>query len=547
MLILIYCSYHIIQYLRDSERPATLIALWKSKGETDSTRRFYLYFSESIASGLPRPDPFVPPNEPAANNADDSHDDEGSHSPRGALDTLKRGLNKLAGGSGSSRKNKSGTMQTDEPAKSPPTSPRVASPTPQHRAMSPTPTTTTPAASTSAAASNTNSVAASILTSSAGSPISQQPTVSRPNRSLTEAAALKTKVESPYRTIPSDLWADADVADTSTAAASVSTASTAAAASPTVTRAAPQQSEDVKFLEQLLSQPSAGGVQDMRLLSSRDDDDDDDGFRMSLIDRPNEEFLKEVKLGKTRSEHKPVPKQPVASAAAAATAAKPRASAAGEVDPLAELEQVWLEQQAEAESRAVAEEIRASAHVRSQRERVADSAIAAIDDMLVGLDDDAGATVSVGTTSTEPILMAIPAPAEHVEEEESPYNQIPKGLGRPSFQKPAGQDPAVFQAKVAAISRASSTRAPVEVEPAPEDVDELMRELAADENVQRAMLSTQELKALDEINVSESTKDDKQPGETANAAAAADEWDFEADLQKAQDELATHLAELNGI
>jgi hypothetical protein len=336
------------------------------------------------------------------------------------------------------------------------------------------------------------------------------------------------------------LWADADVADTSTAA--TSTASTAAAASPTVTRAAPQQSEDVKFLEQLLSQPSAGGVQDMRLLSSRDDDDDDDGFRMSLIDRPNEEFLKEVKLGKTRSEHKPVPKQPVVTAAAA----KPRASGAGDLDPLAELEQVWLEQQAEAESRAVADEIRASAHMRSQRERVADSAMAAIDDMLVGLEDDGGATVSVGTTSTEPILMAIPAPAEHVEEEESPYNQIPKGLGRPSFQKPAGQDPAVFQAKVAAISRASSARAPVEIEPAPEDVDDLMRELAADENVQRAMMSTQELKALDEINVSEPKEDDKQSGETANAAAA-DEWDFEADLQKAQDELATHLAELNGI
>jgi hypothetical protein len=524
-----------------------LIALWKSKGETDSTRRFYLYFSESIAAGLPRPEPYVPANEVSPTGDDESADSaDGSHSPRGgALDTLRRGLSKLGSG-GAGRKNKSGSLQTDDSsaAKSPPVSPR-ATPSSPKRAISPKPT-----------AGVANSSAASILTSSAGAVPTPAMSTGRPNRSLTEAAALKTKVESPYRTIPSDLWDDADVADTSTAITTTTTTTTATAAaaasrvassSPVVTRSVAPQSDDVKFLEQLLSQPSVGGVQDMRVLSTRDDDDeDDDGFRMSLIDRPNEEFLKEVKLGKTRSEHKPVAKQP--QPAAKPAAAKPRASGGGDVDPLAELEQVWLEQQAEAESRAVAEDIeRQSAYVRSQRERVADSAMAAIDDMLVGLNDDAGATVPAGT-NTEPILMAIPAPAEHVEEEESPYNMIPKGLGRPSFQRPAGQDPAVFQAKVAAISRASSTRAPVEVEPAPEDVDELMRELAADENVQLAMsMTTQDLKALDQIKVEAA---EEPQGETANAAAgaaAADEWDFEADLQKAQDELATHLAELNGI
>jgi hypothetical protein len=480
------------QYLRDSERPATLLALWKSKRETDSTRRFYLYFSESVSAGLPRPEPFVPLDASAGDAATASDGDDAVHDltasdGSSALQTLKRLV-----GAGGSKSKSSDSGASKSPPKSPPVSPRqpqrVVSPAPASKANAPT-----PSASSSARA------------------------VAKPNRSLTEAAVLKSKIESPYRTIPGDLWSDAAEQDTAPAAAASAPAAAAAVA--------PMPSSDMQFLEDLLNQPIAGGVDDLRALEAArqaepkgddDNDDDDDGFRMSLIDRPNDEFMKTIKL----SDAAPAAEKPAAKRAAA----QARASVEYDADTLDKLAASWLESAA------------GDAPAAAPNKKAPVAAIASIDQMLAGLDDGDGDPLQ---------LQAISAPPEV---DDSAYCQIPKGLSRPSFLKPAGQEPQLFAAK---IQRITSQRK-VEIEPALEDADELLAELAADENVQRALSPSEELSSWTQrASIHEAAAAAKSAAAAAKSAAPAaapvekDEWDFELELEQAQEQLAKELADLN--
>ncbi len=480
------------QYLRDSERPATLLALWKSKRETDSTRRFYLYFSESVSAGLPRPEPFVPLDASAGDAATASDGDDAVHDltasdGSSALQTLKR---LVGAGGGKSKSGDSGASKS--PPKSPPVSPRQ----PQ-RVVSPAPTSKANAPAVSA------------------SPTSTSRAVAKPSRSLTEAAVLKSKIESPYRTIPSDLWSDAAEQDTAP------TPAPAAASAPAAAPVASMPSSDMQFLEDLLNQPIAGGVDDLRALEAArqaepkdnddDDNDDDDGFRMSLIDRPNDEFMKTIKL----SDVAPPAEKP---------AAKARASVEYDADTLDKLAASWLESAAGD-----------AAPAATKKAPVA--AIASIDQMLAGLDDGDGDPLQ---------LQAISAPPEV---DDSAYCQIPKGLSRPSFLKPAGQEPQLFAAK---IQRITSQRK-VEIEPALEDADELLAELAADENVQRALSPSEELSSWTQrASIHEAAAAAKSAAAAAKSKATAagapvekDEWDFELELEQAQEQLAKELADLN--
>lgn len=486
--------------MRDSERPANLLALWKSKGESDSTRRFYLYFSESVSAGLSRPEPYVPLDASGTGSTsgvdddDNEHhgDDGGAHSPRKGLSTLRR---LVSGGKTKSRSKSPDTGAAADDAKSPPTSPRAPP-----RALSP--------GIANSNAAKLASSAAPVLSQHSAAPNAGARAAAKPNRSLTEAAVLKGPIESPYRTIPTDLWSDASEHDTAPA-----TAAPAAMSSPSAT-------SDMLFLEELLNQPIAGGVDDLRALEAAGrngavDDDDDDGFRMSLIDRPNDEFLKTIKLTTDRTTDRGVQAAP----AKAAAAPKPTDSVEYDADTLDKLAASWLE--AGDDSKPAA-----AAAAPSTGKMAKQTAVAAIDDMLAGLDDNDGGLQ----------LQAISAPPEV---DDSAYCQIPKGLSRPSFLKPAGHEPQVFTAKVQRIASQRSV-APVETEPALEDADELLAELAADENVQRAMSTTQE---LDSWRASVHVQ--AAPAAVAPTPIAADEWDFELDLEKAQAELASDLAQLS--
>jgi hypothetical protein len=87
--------------LHDDDKPAHILKLWRAKGETDATRRFFVYFCDNVAEGLPRPTPFKLGDESSvssggtgANNNDVDEDEESGNEPASlsafALGSLKR-------------------------------------------------------------------------------------------------------------------------------------------------------------------------------------------------------------------------------------------------------------------------------------------------------------------------------------------------------------------------------------------------------------------------------------------------------------------------